>query len=100
MWSEVLGVERIGVADDFFELGGHSLLATQIVAQVRSDFAVELPLSSLFTSPTIHSLAAEIVGLMGSYEDDEETAKLMSELEGLSDEEIQRLLAGSEAPER
>jgi DNA-directed RNA polymerase specialized sigma24 family protein len=69
------------------------------VAQVRSDFAVELPLSSLFTSPTIQSLSSEIVSLMGSAED-EETAQLMSELEGLSDEEIQRLLAGTEAPER
>ncbi len=97
MWSQALGVERIGVHDDFFALGGHSLLATQVVAQVRSEFAVELPLSSLFTCPTVESLGAEIVRLMGNY--DEETDRLLAELEGLSDEEATRLLAGEETRE-
>ncbi len=97
IWSHVLGIERVGVEDDFFALGGHSLLATQVVAQVRSDFAVELPLHSLFTYPTIASLAAEIVGMMGDSEE-EETARLMAELEGLSDEEAERLLASEQAP--
>jgi amino acid adenylation domain-containing protein len=99
IWSHVLGVEQIGMEDDFFALGGHSLLATQVVAQVRSDFAVDLPLHSLFTYPTVESLAAEIVQMMGDSEQDE-TAKLMAELEGLSDEEAERLLAGEHsAPE-
>jgi amino acid adenylation domain-containing protein len=97
IWSHVLGVEKIGMEDDFFALGGHSLLATQVVAQVRSDFAVDLPLHSLFTYPTVESLAAEIVQMMGDSEQ-EETAKLMAELEGLSDEEAERLLAGEHSP--
>ena len=53
IWAAVLGLPRVGVEDDFFSLGGHSLLATQVVAQVRSDFAVDLPLHSLFTYPTV-----------------------------------------------
>jgi amino acid adenylation domain-containing protein len=93
IWSHVLGVEKVGMEDDFFALGGHSLLATQVVAQVRSDFAVDLPLHSLFSYPTVESLTAEIVRMMGDSEQ-EETAKLMAELEGLSDEEAERLLAG------
>jgi acyl carrier protein len=96
IWSQVLGVERIGTHDDFFALGGHSLLATQIVAQVRSEFAVDLPLHSLFIHPTVATLAAEIVRMMGD-SDGDETAKLMAELEALSDDEAARLLA-DEAP--
>jgi hypothetical protein len=93
----VLGLPRVGANDDFFALGGHSLLATQVVAHVRSDYAVDLPLHSLFAYPTVSSLAAEIVAMMGSSEE-EETARLMAELEALSDEEAERLLAG-EQPE-
>jgi amino acid adenylation domain-containing protein len=93
IWAEVLGLARVGVQDDFFSLGGHSLLATQVVAQVRSDFAVDLPLHSLFTYPTVASLTSEIVGMMGAADDDE-TAQLMAELDGMSDEEAERLLRG------
>jgi hypothetical protein len=95
IWLRVLGVSQVGVLDDFFSLGGHSLLATQVVAHVRSDFAVDLPLHSLFTHPTIESLTAEIVRTMGDSEGDA-TATLLAELEGLSDEDAERLLAGDE----
>ncbi len=91
IWADVLGVERVSVEADFFALGGHSLLATQVVAQVRTDFAIELPLHSLFMCPTVALLSEEIVGLMGAAEQDE-TASLLAELEGLSDEEASQLV--------
>jgi amino acid adenylation domain-containing protein len=60
MWREVLKVERIGVRENFFELGGHSLLATQVVARVRKAFKVELPLRSVFDTPTVAGLAVRV----------------------------------------
>ncbi|HVG10758.1 MAG TPA: amino acid adenylation domain-containing protein, partial [Thermoanaerobaculia bacterium] len=66
IWSEVLGVECIGPFDDFFGLGGHSLKVTQILARVRDAFGVELPVRSLFESPTLSGFAARIEEASGS----------------------------------
>ncbi|HEY3581938.1 MAG TPA: amino acid adenylation domain-containing protein, partial [Pyrinomonadaceae bacterium] len=60
IWTEVLGIEQIGIHDNFFRLGGHSLRATQILTRVRATLNVEVPLRSLFQTPTIAGLAALI----------------------------------------
>lgn len=57
IWRDVLGLEQIGIYDNFFDLGGHSLKATQVISLTRKAFGIELPLLSLFESPTIASLA-------------------------------------------
>ncbi|MFJ6206412.1 non-ribosomal peptide synthetase [Bacillus pumilus] len=58
IWSEVLGVEQIGVHDHFFELGGHSLKGMVLIAKVQAKLNKHVPLKVLFEKPTIRSMAA------------------------------------------
>nr|WP_272819430.1 non-ribosomal peptide synthetase [Scytonema hofmannii] len=58
IWSEVLGLEPIGVKDNFFEIGGHSLLATQVISRINSAFALDLSVQKMFEFPTIAGIAA------------------------------------------
>jgi thioesterase domain-containing protein/acyl carrier protein len=61
IWSEVLGVEQIGVFDHFFELGGHSLSATRLIAKIQLKFQIELPLRIVFIEPTIAGMSRHIL---------------------------------------
>ncbi|MCK4259133.1 MAG: amino acid adenylation domain-containing protein, partial [Halanaerobiales bacterium] len=60
IWSDILGVEKIGIYDNFFDLGGHSLRATQFTARVFKEMNVEIPLREVFEKPTIRELAEDI----------------------------------------
>jgi acyl carrier protein len=78
--ANLLGVDQVGVNDNLFLIGGHSLFGTQLIARLRENFGVELPLRGVFESPTPALLAQEIERLMAT------------KIGAMSEDEIQRAL--------
>src|SRR5262249_24625385 len=70
LWSELLGVERVGLHGGFFALGGPSLLAMQLISRVRDVLHVDLPVRTLWDSSSLDRLAGEIVSLNASPKSD------------------------------
>ncbi|MBA3469563.1 MAG: amino acid adenylation domain-containing protein [Herpetosiphonaceae bacterium] len=60
IWAKAFNLPRVGINDKFFDLGGHSLMATQLMARIQQTFQVQVPLRSLFDTPTIAGLAEGI----------------------------------------
>ena len=60
VWTDVLGVERIGIHDNFFDMGGDSLLTTQIVSHLQEICDVRLPIDILLEKPTVEGIAKAI----------------------------------------
>ena len=97
IWAELLGVTRVGVYDNFFELGGHSLLAARIIVRVRDKFAVDVPLRDMFDTPTVAGLALAVMERQSEMLHLSETKNVLAELQSLSEEEAQSLVAAYRA---
>jgi amino acid adenylation domain-containing protein len=92
IWEQVLEVRPVGIHDNFFDLGGHSLAAARVVSGVIRGFQLEIPLQSLFQSPTVAEMAAVITANQGKQLGQTEMESILTELELLTEEEAARLL--------
>ncbi len=61
VWSEILGVEEIGIDDNFFELGGGSLTLVRVQNMIGQRTHRDIPITVLFRYPTIRALASYLV---------------------------------------
>ncbi len=59
LWSELLGVERVGRHDNFFALGGHSLLAVQLVSRLQDGTQAAIGIQDVFRHPVLMDLARQ-----------------------------------------
>ncbi len=57
VWGAVLGLAEIGLDDNFFDLGGSSLLGLRVVARLKRELGVEVPMVRLFEGPTVRAFA-------------------------------------------
>jgi FkbH-like protein len=88
VWADLLHLEQVGIHDNFFELGANSLMATQFISRVYEVFSVELPLRSLFETPTIAEFAEQVTIAQLEQAEPEKLEQILAEIEGELKEEI------------
>jgi hypothetical protein len=91
----VLGVERVGVNDNFFALGGNSIFAIQLMSRLNRAFDLELQLRVVYDQSTPAALAAAVVQTQAEQADAAELAKLLAELEDISEDDARTMLAAN-----
>lgn len=57
IWSEVLGLSRIGIRDNFFEIGGHSFAVMRLIHEIEKILGHTITAETLFQAPTIEQIA-------------------------------------------
>src|SRR5690606_37764259 len=61
IWQEVLGKDKVGIKDNFFDLGGDSIKILGMLAAVRKQLALDIPVADVYRHPTIEALLASFL---------------------------------------
>ena len=70
IWVDLLGVADIGIDEDFFDAGGHSLIAIRVLSRIHKELGVRFELTTIFDTPTIATLAAEVLKVRPGLDDE------------------------------
>jgi amino acid adenylation domain-containing protein len=92
IWSDLLGLDKIGINDNFFTIGGHSLQAVRVISRIQEIFKQEVSLRLLFENPTPHRLAAAITRLQIKNMGEQNMEKMLMQIEKMTDQEAELLL--------
>jgi amino acid adenylation domain-containing protein len=60
IWSDVLGLETVGIDADFFELGGDSLAAVRMLLALEERMSVQVSFTDFLDAPTVEALASAV----------------------------------------
>jgi amino acid adenylation domain-containing protein len=60
IWEELFDARPISVSASFFDLGGDSMLAVRLMARIQRELGRSLPVSTLFSRPSIELLAGTL----------------------------------------
>nr|APD71717.1 non-ribosomal peptide synthetase 6 [Streptomyces sp.] len=63
VFSDVLGRDGISADDDFFALGGHSHMALRVVARLKKNLRLVVPIKEVYQHPRVRDLAQYVEGL-------------------------------------
>jgi hypothetical protein len=98
IWSDVLGLDRVGVDDAFLDLGGHSLLAVQIQARLGEIFPFEVTLPDIFEARTVAALSAHLEAQGAAHGVDvTDVCRTLRMIDRMSDDEVaSRIGSGSD----
>lgn len=96
IWTTLLKPQTAIRRDhSFFGQGGSSLIVMRLISRVRETFGVELTVRQVFLAPVLSDLAAEIDRLAADQVlEADELRDIEAQLDLMSDEEIERMLAG------
>jgi aryl carrier-like protein len=91
IWSQVLGLEKVGVNDNFFELGGDSIIIIKIIGKM-AQIGFEVTAKQIHDHATIEALASIVSETQQTSAEQEEVFEFVP-LVDLSDEKLNQLLA-------
>ncbi|HEX2926727.1 MAG TPA: amino acid adenylation domain-containing protein [Ruminiclostridium sp.] len=62
IWSEILGIDKVGTKSRFIELGGHSILIMSAIARINKELGVQVSLKEFMGNDTVKALSCLIQG--------------------------------------